>query len=264
MQLGQLLKQARLEAGLSQRQLCANVITRNMLSQIENGTARPSMETLRYLAGRLGKPVSYFLNEPAVSPGQELVAKARTAFLAGDRAGALDILSGYDEDGTSDAEAYLLKTLCCLALAETAIAQKRMPYAQALLQKADEARQKTPYCTLELHRRQLLLLAQVHPEEIEQIPGKLDDGELILRGLAALEKGDLVPAAVFLDSAAEQQSERWNILRGDVYFAAGEYTPAAQCYLVAEESCLSRLERCYEKLGDYQKAYYYACRQRSD
>ena len=54
MELGQKLRLARQEAGLSQRQLCGEVITRNMLSQIENGTAKPSMETLRYLAGRLG------------------------------------------------------------------------------------------------------------------------------------------------------------------------------------------------------------------
>ena len=63
MELGQRLKQARLEAGLSQRQLCGEEITRNMLSLIENGSARPSMETLRYLASRLGKPMGYFLEK---------------------------------------------------------------------------------------------------------------------------------------------------------------------------------------------------------
>ena len=68
MTLGEKLKQARLEAGLSQRQLCGDVITRNMLSQIENGSARPSMDTLKYLASRLGKPVSYFLEEEAEVP----------------------------------------------------------------------------------------------------------------------------------------------------------------------------------------------------
>jgi transcriptional regulator with XRE-family HTH domain len=54
MELGQRLRQARLEAGLSQRQLCGDTITRNMLSLIENGSARPSMDTLRCLAARLG------------------------------------------------------------------------------------------------------------------------------------------------------------------------------------------------------------------
>ena len=67
MELGKRIRQARLEAGLSQRQLCGEQITRNMLSQIENGSARPSMDTLRYLAAQLGKPIGYFLEEQAVT-----------------------------------------------------------------------------------------------------------------------------------------------------------------------------------------------------
>ena len=52
MALGQQIRQVRLDAGLSQRQLCGGLITRNMLSQIENGNARPSMDTLQQLAQR--------------------------------------------------------------------------------------------------------------------------------------------------------------------------------------------------------------------
>ena len=96
MTLGEKIKQARLEAGLSQRQLCGEEVTRNMLSQIENGAARPSMDTLSYFAARLGKSVSYFLEESAVcSPNQELMARARRATLAGDGAKAVEILEDY-------------------------------------------------------------------------------------------------------------------------------------------------------------------------
>ena len=66
MELGEKLRRARMEAGLSQKQLCGEEITRNMLSLIENGAAKPSMKTLQYLAARLGKSVSYFLEETAV------------------------------------------------------------------------------------------------------------------------------------------------------------------------------------------------------
>ena len=62
MSLGEKLRQARLEAGLSQRALCGEEITRNMLSRIENGAAQPSMRTLQYLAAQLGKPLSFFLD----------------------------------------------------------------------------------------------------------------------------------------------------------------------------------------------------------
>ena len=78
MELGQKLKQARLEAGLSQRQLCGDTITRNMLSQIENGTANPSDATLQALCARLGKPVSYF-REEVPSPNLSLLHQAQAA-----------------------------------------------------------------------------------------------------------------------------------------------------------------------------------------
>lgn len=63
MTMGEKIRHCRLEAGLSQRQLCQGIITRNMLSQIENGSAKPSLATLHALAARLGQNVQYFLDE---------------------------------------------------------------------------------------------------------------------------------------------------------------------------------------------------------
>ena len=79
MELGEKLLKARIAAGLSQRQLCGDVITRNMLSQIEHGTARPSMETLQYLASRLGKPISFFLEDSLDTAPLEALEKLRQA-----------------------------------------------------------------------------------------------------------------------------------------------------------------------------------------
>ena len=79
MELGEKIRLARLEAGLSQRQLCGDTITRNMLSQIEHGTAKPSMKTLCYLAEQLGKPVSFFLEEQQDTAGLEALGKLRQA-----------------------------------------------------------------------------------------------------------------------------------------------------------------------------------------
>lgn len=96
MELGEKLRLTRLEAGLSQRALCGDEITRNMLSRIENGAARPSMKTLGCLAARLGKPVSYFLEEDTVcSPNQEIMAAVRQLFDGKDYAGAMRALAQY-------------------------------------------------------------------------------------------------------------------------------------------------------------------------
>ena len=119
MELGEKLRCSRLEAGLSQRQLCGEMITRNMLSQIEHGTARPSMDTLKYLAARLGKPVSFFLEETAVvSPNQDIMKAARRLFDTGDYAGAAQLLVDYQApDEVYDRERQLLEKLVGLALA---------------------------------------------------------------------------------------------------------------------------------------------------
>ena len=96
MELGKRIKQARLDAGLSQRQLCGERLTRNMLSLIENGSARPSMDTLQFLAGQLNKPISFFLEEEAVtSPNQAAMAEARRSWQQKDATGVLNALSGY-------------------------------------------------------------------------------------------------------------------------------------------------------------------------
>ena len=111
MELGEKLRLARLEAGLSQRALCGDEITRNMLSRIENGAARPSMKTLGCLAARLGKPVSYFLEEDTVcSPNQEIMTAVRQLFDGKDYAGAMRALAQYRApDEIYDRERQLLE-----------------------------------------------------------------------------------------------------------------------------------------------------------
>lgn len=61
--LGIKLKNARLDIGLSQSSMANDIVTRTMLSKIENGAAKPSLTTLTKLAERVNKPLAYFLSE---------------------------------------------------------------------------------------------------------------------------------------------------------------------------------------------------------
>ena len=61
MTLGQKLKKARLDRGLTQSQVVGDRITRNMLSQLENDLASPSVGTLEYLASVLNVRLSWLL-----------------------------------------------------------------------------------------------------------------------------------------------------------------------------------------------------------
>lgn len=62
-ELGRRLKAARLQKKMTQSDVVGDFITRNMLSQIESGTATPSMKTLEYLAGVLDLPMEQLLSE---------------------------------------------------------------------------------------------------------------------------------------------------------------------------------------------------------
>ena len=265
MELGQRIKNARLEAGLSQRQLCGNVITRNMLSLIENGNARPSMDTLCYLASELGKPVGYFLEEEqSVSSNQLLILAARVA----DPAQALELLKTYQTpDAVFDPEYYLLTALSYLALAEEAIRDNRLPLAVRHLDRAAQAGAATNYYTPDLERRHLLLYHRTKVTSAANLAEKLPDNtpELMLRALAALETGDLIRCAACLDAAVTRDAA-WYFLRGEVFFEEKKYQKAIGCYLEAEtyapERVYSRLETCYKELEDFKQAYFYACKQR--
>ena len=270
MELGKRMKQARLEAGLSQRQLCGGEITRNMLSQIENGAARPSMDTLRYLAGRLGRPISYFLEEETVtSPNQPVMEAARSAYLAGEPVRALKALEGYREpDGIFDQERRLLEVLSCLDLAEEELGRGHGIYAGELLDRAEEMGRELAYCAKELERRRLLLTARVRPQLRKEMVRRLPplDGELLVRARAALDEGKVTRCAALLEAAEDQASADWNFLRGEAHLARQAYREAADCYHRAEgaypEKTAPRLERCYRELEDYKRAYEYACKQR--
>lgn len=267
MTLGEKMKQARLEAGLSQRQLCGDVITRNMLSQIENGSAKPSMATLRCLAGRLGKPVSYFLEEEAVtSPNQTVMEQGRAAFLGTDYRNAERILAQYRvPDAVFDMEYQLLARLTALELAEEAVREGKYPYGLEQLRKLGKI--DDGYCASMLERRRVYLLAALLPgrtELWERLPSA--DGELLLRAQGALAGGDYAGCGRLLDAAEDRTSPEWNCLRGKACIGQGNYREAVDYFHRAEEElpevCNPCLELCYRELGDFRQAYDYACRQR--
>lgn len=265
MSLAQKLKQARLDAGLSQRQLCAGEITRNMLSQIENGSAKPSMATLQYLAGRLGKPISYFLEETAVtSANQSVMADARSAWQASDLAAVEKALAAYKApDPVFDFEAGFLRFLTKLRLAEQALSSHRLPFACQLLAEADQI--SSPYITEEYRRRHLLLWAQADPARLSDAEGLALDEALLVKAWAVLDT-DAVRSAALLRACENRRTAAWNLAMGCAQMVQREFSLAAQCLQKAEAEfpaqALPRLETCYRELGDFEKAYTYACKQR--
>lgn len=264
MELGEKLRNARLDAGLTQKQLCEGLVTRNMLSQIENGTAKPSMGTLKEFARRLGKSVSYFLEETAVvSPNTQVMEEARRLFDQEEYAKAASVLEDYREpDGVYDREKQLLEQLCILKLAHQAIRLGRDPYAKQLLDKCNE---NTVYVPNALKHQKLLLLGKISGQKVsDQLPSL--DEELLIRAKEAHDAGNFQRAAALLDACEDQAAPKWHLLRGSVWMKGKKYEQAKRNLLKAEKQYPAKtapmLETCFRELGDYKSAYEYACKQR--
>lgn len=258
MNLGEKILKVRLEAGLSQRQVCGDVITRNMLSQIEHGTARPSMKTLQYLSGVLGKPVGYFLGEAEESANTEIMAHAREDFLQGKYGLVLQTLENYREpDPLFDAEKGILGFLSCLLGAENAAKEGRGPVKEKFLNQSE--RFSGPYVVAPLLACRDSLRDGKKPAEANDL-----DGALLQKAREALDAGN-TDRAIKLLGAVETPDKEWYRLRGSAAMAQGDYAKAEQ-YLEQGEpkACLPLLEECSRVQGNFEKAYYYACRRREE
>lgn len=179
MTIGEKLKQARLEAGLSQRQVCGDAITRNMLSLIENGAARPSMDTLKYLAARLGKSVSFFLEETSVeTPNPQVMADARQAYVQHKFAALLDILATYQgPDPLFDEEMWYLSALAALGRGEELL---KMGDAKAAAPLLEQVHRGSIYYRPDLEQRRRLLLEMTYQqlEEYYRLQGDFQQAYL--------------------------------------------------------------------------------------
>jgi tetratricopeptide (TPR) repeat protein/DNA-binding XRE family transcriptional regulator len=87
------VKQARFEAGLSLAQVAGSEISRTAIYFVETGKAKPSIETLKLIATRTGRPLDYFLSQPSTMEPRSATEAAELERLItiGDAAGALAV-----------------------------------------------------------------------------------------------------------------------------------------------------------------------------
>lgn len=271
MELSARIKQARLEAGMSQRQLSDGIVTRNMLSLIESGKARPGMDTLMAFAARLGKNIAYFLEQEAVlSPNQNIMADARSFYASGNAEAARERLAAYRQpDDVFDQERALLEAQCLMAMAETAITRNQPVYARELLEKAGAEGKLSHYYTDALERQRLYLLFRADPTQAEaiwaQMPKGLDE-ELLLAATAMYRTTQYTRCTALLD-AATNRTAQWYLLRGMTAVHEKQYDDGIRWLQKAEpdfpRETAPLLEECFRETGDFKSAYTYALKQRN-
>lgn len=289
MNLGEKIKNARLERHMTQKDVVGDYITRNMLSKIENGSATPSVKTLEYLASALGLPAGYFMTE---SNGDELtpgsVSDARAQFKLENYDACVQILEGLNMEGGYRDEAMLLLARAKIVLSKKAMAEGRYEEAIRLAKEAISHNDESIYVSTAFRTEALLLVARCTMELEGDFLKALDDyqasyqdqglGEFYRLTMAEyyIGQGDLVSAKREMDSIlrlSEASKPAYLMLQGSMELKDSQYEQAAKQLEKAEQlarstgsnyfmsSLYAMLEQCYREMEDFKKAYHYASMQ---
>lgn len=114
--LGKRIKEARLAKKMTQSEVVGDFITRNMLSQIESGSATPSVKTLEYLCKVLEIEPNALLpdeNDSKNAPDAEGYISIRKEFINKNYKAVIE----YDADDEFSDEICALKAKACLMVA---------------------------------------------------------------------------------------------------------------------------------------------------
>ena len=194
MTIGEKIKKLRTEKGFTQSALSNGIVTRNMLSLIENGSARPSLKVSRALAERLGVPVEYLISEddsPVIYSNAGGLSELCGLYKSGKYEDCLK--SG---EALSGDEAALVVMRSAYALGKAALVERKIAAALDYFSKAWESSSKTVYALPEeiadIRRMCLLCDAIVGKKNFSDVPKKsFDEFDEISAYVAAIYGVDI-------------------------------------------------------------------------
>jgi tetratricopeptide (TPR) repeat protein/DNA-binding XRE family transcriptional regulator len=137
------VKQARLDAGLSLGQVAGGVVSRTAIYFVETGKSRPSMETLRLIADRTGRPVDYFLVRPSTMEARSspLTTEIERLIATGDAQAAIaaaQVLLGQHPDPDVTAKIQYLLANAHLRLTQGAEGRRYASAARAYFERTGD------------------------------------------------------------------------------------------------------------------------------
>lgn len=281
MNIGNKVKALRLAKMLTQSELAGDEITRNMLSRIENGSALPSLQTLMYLADKLGVPAGYLLAEETEDfEYKKLIGMPDIirAFKDGDWRICTDLCEKLG--GTDDETAHIV-SVCRFNEAKEAFDSGELRAAVALFDEARSISQKTvyadksiaPVCDAYLYcigSISPLLIADIEVARLPSVYALADDFCRYFVALRATSRSGAPQTDLSSIIAAESDNgifadhinarlkmrsgchgEAYRILKG--LLASDGRISAPMLYFV-----FSDLEACCRELSDYKGAYDYS------
>lgn len=156
-ELGKKIKEARIARKMTQSEVVGSFITRNMLSQIESGTATPSIKTLEYLSRVLDVPLFQLM--PDQKEDALFILEKTKGFLAeGAYDKVLEMEENYPEQLHDEFSAIF--SLACLKLAKQQLRSGNSRDAARLAQKAMEYAEKGIYANPTVKSESIMVLNQ--------------------------------------------------------------------------------------------------------
>ena len=267
MRLSEKIKSRRVELGMTQAELCDGGITRNMLSCIENGTAMPSLDTLYFLAERLGVPAGYLLSDEYdidVYATQNTKAEARRLFAQGKHRECVDILSNLRDDD----EIFYMLAYSFNALALEQFGYGSLASAREYFLRSIENADKTIYDTRRLKSSSLLYLAICNNVNLPLLEF---DESTYLDGTQGYDDIDLYKYMT-ADMTHEFKNRQYAMHLEAKRLMKERRIPDALALLTKIEdtrrdypsnpylffSLYADLESCYKMILDFEKAYKYS------
>lgn len=281
--LGQKIRRLRSALQMTQAELAGDQITRNMLSQIENGSAQPSLQTVLYLAQRLNIPAGYFFAEEDDEfqyRKMQHIEAIKQAFAAGQWQKCMTLCQE-NLDGTDDELIFIL-CRCAYRLALQAFAEGRLCAAHSGFVQTLEYAPQTIYETTQIIRTAydyLTYLAQFDsaleiPSFIKEPTQSLASDQpwftLYLYAIRCIKAGDTATAEHLLAIPDFASTTYAAHIEARIAMAHRVYTGAVQIIegLLTPDRGLppskpmtyllySDLEVCCRETGDFERAYRY-------
>lgn len=284
MNIGKKIKTIRTEKLMTQSELAGDEITRNMLSQIESGSAQPSLSTIKYLAKKLGVPTGYLLSE-----GDEEFVYNKTRVMKNIKKAYSDknyelcremCISSFDE---FDDEMELILTDCCVGEAEELIRDGKLRYACSLLDEALDHSTKTIYSTVnQINRAYIMfhLMKNISPAlDSDIIDTEIGSdlfhpslfGDVFCKYITVIfgqNNSTDITELMFNNTEAISDQDKLFIahIKARSFIANGEYKKASQILRSIIDGdtvpqrlllyiCCGDMEKCCKEMEDYRGAY---------
>lgn len=148
MTIGEKIKNLRKMRNLTQNELSGTSVTRNMISQIERGSALPSLPTIKHIAEKLGVDAGYFLCDDDNLIKYLLIEekdKIRECYRSGDYKKCLELCR--DFEGYKDDELNLILCECYSALARECLRVGKLESAKKYFEKSDHFSKQSVYAS---------------------------------------------------------------------------------------------------------------------